>query len=370
MRKIIVLASILLLAACHKDRETESLAAYFPPDHIFEKGYAVKYYSHFEPQNPDEESARRISYISYQKSDAKHYCSKVYNAGFEITACKYFRIAGDNLYLDSSYYYYQEDTLSVEIIANQLKSWSPEDAPLYIESYQYQNETYHYEVKQVAVGDTIIAGEAAKYFILERSYRNMKSDSIVSTNRAIEVYRPNIGLWSSYESSETGSYRGELIEQMPLDTFLVRANHGKKRVAYIDPSKSLGENAGFELCGSEKAIVDYYNGDPDGGFLGGKKKLLSLIQEQLQPEKLGAEEGMLTYRFVISCEGKAGRFIAQGYDFDYQPKDFEATTLNHLLSILLNLNTWQACVIEGENRDSYAYLSFKIKNNEIIDVLP
>jgi hypothetical protein len=35
---------------------------------------------------------------------------------------------------------------------------------------------------------------------------------------------------------------------------------------------------------------------------------------------------MLTYRFVINCEGKAVRFIFKGYDFDYQAKEFPAST--------------------------------------------
>lgn len=370
MRNILLLASIIFLMACHKEEKNESLSAYFPPDHIFEKGYAVKYYSLFKPNNPDQESAIRISYVTYHKSDASHFSSHVYNAGFELTGSKYSRIEGDDLYLDSSFYYPNEDTLKVEIIAAHSKSWQPGIQPLYIESYQYQSEAYRYEVKQEEMGDTNIAGEKAKYFVLERSYRNVKTDSVVSSNRAIEIYRPNIGFWSSYESSEGGSYSGELIEQMPLDTFLLRADHGEKRVAYIDPAESLGGDADFKLCGSEKAIADYYNGDPDAGFLYGKKKMLSIIKQQLKEEKLGSEDGMLTYRFVISCEGKAGRFIAQGYDFDYQAKDFEAPTVNHLLDILLSLKTWQPCVIRGENRDSYAYLTFKIKDNEIIDILP
>ncbi len=79
---------------------------------------------------------------------------------------------------------------------------------------------------------------------------------------------------------------------------------------------------------------------------------------------------MLTYRFVINCEGKAGRFIFKGYDFDYQAKEFPASTWTHLLKILLSLKAWQPCVIHSENSYSYAYLTFKIKDAEIIDILP
>jgi len=94
------------------------------------------------------------------------------------------------------------------------------------------------------------------------------------------------------------------------------------------------------------------------------------LSDQLEPEKLKGQNGMLAYRFVINCEGKAGRFIFRSYDFDYPAKEFSSTAKAHLLEILLRLKTWQPCVIRSENRDSYAYITFKIKDGEIIDILP
>jgi hypothetical protein len=78
---------------------------------------------------------------------------------------------------------------------------------------------------------------------------------------------------------------------------------------------------------------------------------------------------MLTYRFVINCKGKAGRFIFKCYDFDYQAKELPASARKHLLEILLGLKTWQPCVIRSENSDSHAYITFKIKDGKIITAL-
>ena len=130
MRKLAYLAFPLLLVACHQEENCEGHSAYFPPEDIFEKGFAVKYYSHFEPSNENEESQIRISYASYQKSDNTHFSIHNYNAGFEPTGSKYYRIQGDNLFLDSSFYYLNGDTLEADIIAAHSKSWQNDQHPL------------------------------------------------------------------------------------------------------------------------------------------------------------------------------------------------------------------------------------------------
>jgi hypothetical protein len=51
---------------------------------------------------------------------------------------------------------------------------------------------------------------------------------------------------------------------------------------HIDPTESFGGDADFALSGPEKGIFDYYNGDPEAGFLCEKKAMLSLISNQLK----------------------------------------------------------------------------------------
>jgi hypothetical protein len=369
MRILFGISFFLILFSC-KRRNPEGILWYFPSDTVFEKGFAAKYYFRYEPIDPDTDAKIRISYSVYKKSDDNHFLITSYNAGFEYTGSQYYRIEDQNLFLDSSFYLSQGDTLKAQITEPWSKSWQSDQHPIYEEKYSYQGVEYLYEIEQLEIGDTLINGQKGKFFLFDRRYRNIATDSLVDSNRSTEIYLENIGFFSSSETSENGSFSSELIEQMPIDSFLLRANHGEKRIAFINPKESLGGDPGFALCGPEKDIFDYYNGDPDAGFLHGKKEMLSIINDQIIPEKLKGQNGMLTYRFVINCKGKAGRFIFRGYDFDYQAKKFPASARTHLLEILLSLKTWQPCVIRSENSDSYAYITFKIKDGEIIDVLP
>ena len=126
----------------------------------------------------------------------------------------------------------------------------------------------------------------------------------------------------------------------------------------------------FNLCGHERFIADYYNSTPDGQYIHGKRALLDTVFNNLDEAKMLEQNGMLIFRFVVNCEGKAGRFIVDGYDFMYQPLKFEEETIEHLYGILSKLEEWRPVVINEEARDAYFYITFKIEDGKITDILP
>lgn len=53
-----------------------------------------------------------------------------------------------------------------------------------------------------------------------------------------------------------------------------------------------------------------------------------------------------------------------------QEKQFPKETINHLYKVIAELKTWNPCVINQEPRDAYFYLTFRLKNGVIPDILP
>lgn len=368
MRRIILVLCSLSLLACQM--EHDPVLSHFPPQSVFKDGFANKFYNHFRPYDKDRESMTRISYASYQLLADELILIKHYNAGFELRGWQYYHIQDAGLHLDSAWYINGSDTLDVEIEAGIMKNFADTTSSFYKENYRYQEQEHQYISHQYKRVDTLVDGRSGQSFAFNRSYRNLESDSTLNDWQAREVYLKGLGFYYSWEQSTNGIYETELIEQMPMAEFDKRADHKEKRVAYINPDEAIGGDPGFKLCGPEKEIADYYNGDPDAGFAEGKKVMLARIKKELTDYNFKDFQGLLTFRFVISCEGKAGRFVCDSYTFDYQKQEAPKETVEKVFTVLNGLKTWQPTIIRNEARDSYAYITLKIKNAAIIDVLP
>ncbi len=368
MKKILLLLCLFLILSCRK--ENEAIYQFFPKQSVFKAGYANKYYNHYLPYDSNEESKTRISYASYQLLPDDVIEIRNYNAGFEIRGWQYYHINQGGLHLDSAWYLSGSDTLQARIEAGIMKNFVDTGSTFYRENYDYQNQVHQYISHQYQKRDTAIDGKNGLQFLYNRSYRNLETDSTLQNWMAKEVYLEGLGFWSSWEQSTNGYYTTELVEQMPLSKFQKLANHHEKRVAYIDPEAAWKSSPNFKLCGRESQIADYYNGEPDAGYGEGKKELARLIHDNSKQAELGSFEGLLTFRFVISCEGSVGRFIAEAYDFDYQEIEVPQDLAQHYIDLFCSLKSWRATVINEEARDAYAYITLKIKDEKIIDILP
>lgn len=368
MRRSLIALSALVLISCN--RYADPALDFFPGYGRLQAGYANKFYNHFKPYDKDRESMTRISYSCYKLLDNGAIQIVKYNAGFEARGWQYYHFEKGQMHLDSSWYRSGNDTLRARIESGIMKNFSDSTGSFYRENYDYQNQEHQFISHQYKVSDTLINEQAAKRFSFNRSYRNLATDSTEQEWEAEEVYVAGLGFFQSQEGSQYGEYKTELMEQMPLSEFEERAEHGEHRVAWIDPENNLYSPDGFSICGAEDDIADYYNGDPDAEFRRGKKAMVQRLKAGFDTLKLNTIEGMITYRFVINCEGLAGRFVCQAYDFDYQKMDLDTLTQNQLLNQLKALEEWQPTVIRGEKRDAYAYLTFKIKDESIIDILP
>ncbi|MEO9872195.1 hypothetical protein [Ekhidna sp.] len=370
MKKLVALFLTAQLFGCTQEESNHPVFKYYPPNDVFEEGFVNKYYRHNYPKNQDARAATEVTYSSLRKEGNKIFIEK-FNAGFELAAVTELRVSDNgDVFTEKLTDIVRMDTIPIEILSPVSSRWiNNQDEPYKIR-YSFSDKYYQFTERQLKVYDTLIDGKAAKVFIKSGEYLNEETGEVTNRFMDTTTYLTDIGFFESRGGNENYRFETEMVEQMPLDEFKKRANHGEHRVAYIDPSNTLENGEQFKICGQEKSIADYYNSTPDGRYFHGKRAMMDTIFDNLDRAKLFDQNGSLVFRFVVNCEGKAGRFIGEGYDPNYHPMEFNPETIDHLFSILRKLKEWRAVVIREEARDAYFYINFKIENGEIIDILP
>lgn len=127
------------------------------------------------------------------------------------------------------------------------------------------------------------------------------------------------------------------------------------------------KNQSFHLCGLGITKPYYYTG-------------LKYVGEIYQIEKeirnkynrvYTNNNGIARVRFKVNCEGLIGDLYYEEYDMQYRPTELNDSIKLQLIDGVSNLSQW----IPGTNDDgdpvnSHSFLSFRIMNGEIIEILP
>lgn len=132
------------------------------------------------------------------------------------------------------------------------------------------------------------------------------------------------------------------------------------------------DDENFKLC-NERNIKQYYvrwSSDVPAGYKGEKRTFEEIIWKKYEYPVSKEQNGYVTIRFIVNCEGKSGRFRIEAMDFDYQPFQFDAKITEQLLEAVKGLNDWIPVRRKEKSYDFYQYLTFKIKDGQIIKVLP
>lgn len=142
-------------------------------------------------------------------------------------------------------------------------------------------------------------------------------------------------------------------------------------VGDITFDKKLDE-ADFKKCGGGKDqpfSFQYYNISQEFDYKGEK----IAIEERLKKENISSEKkinGYITVRFLVNCEGKTGLFRLKHLNSDLKDILLDEEMENKLLKFTKSLNGWVPKKIEGLKVDYYQYLTYKIEDGKVSEVLP
>ncbi len=369
--RIAGLAVLLLLTQCRSSGNLpDPVGQYFPPTSWLRPGIAHKYYFHYKADGGDAEISTNVNYRTYQLTDSNTLVVQHFDVGFSPVRYRVYEVKAGYLHMLEDIQYYRQDTFEQSIIRPEFRNFQGDTATLAKRVDYGQSLTWSTE-RQESRSDTLIEGQAGIVFSgLYEGIHIEGADTTKVVSTFNQIFLKGVGLFLLRAEGESGASEMELIEQMPIATFEQRRNHGLHRVGYIDPDQALGYHPGFQLCTTTDEIIDYYNPDPDIHYKGGKYALWKAIRPQLDPAQLKGASGYLTFRFVINCSGEAGRFITEAAGLDFQTARFPQATTEHLGAVTASLTEWVPAHHRGEPADAYAYLTYKLKDGELVELLP
>ena len=140
-------------------------------------------------------------------------------------------------------------------------------------------------------------------------------------------------------------------------------------MGYIDPSKALGSKE-FKVCYPENVMPYYYSRREPGGFTEGKDSLRHYYKKNFDNHGITNESGYITFRFIINCRAESGCYEILEMGEDYAEKSFHPALTDELLNLTQDLEGWQALKIGDTQFDCYFHLTFKLKNGELVEILP
>lgn len=374
MRVLLTFCIIIIIGCSRTNKKLPAGLEYFPDVQLLQEGIVFKYYYH-----RGKKVAHPKTDILYRKMTLKDnlIINEDYNAGFLKTYHYEIEIVDGKwkLLSEKSFDYRSRSTEAMHeypyIIKENIHTHWVEDSAT-------QDKTVHYSTYgrrtlslQKENLDSLTQDGKVKIFRGEKSYFTIVDGNEEETNTltTYKRYEEGLGLTQSLMTNDELKFDLVLDEIMTLDEFERRANHGTHRVAYIDTLKTIDDHTLFKPCFHPTKINDYYN-DKRSGFIGGKGRLRALLKEKLDPTKIQGESGYLTFRFVVNCKGQAGWFVTEEAGLDYEKKQFSEQCRTHLYNIIKAEKEWNNLNIRGEDCDAYTYLTFKIKDGEIIELLP
>ncbi|UFH55913.1 hypothetical protein [Spirosoma sp. KNUC1025] len=129
--------------------------------------------------------------------------------------------------------------------------------------------------------------------------------------------------------------------------------------------------SGFQTCDNCFARMWHYT------MVGSEHRyiLYQLFRTHYSPANRPGQSGLIRIQFAVNCQGERGLFELAGFDDDYCPKTFDAQITNQLVSVCRNhvpadiasyITDWPT----EKPQDSAISLTFRLKDGQLIDILP
>ncbi|MEO1262387.1 MAG: hypothetical protein AAFZ15_26510 [Bacteroidota bacterium] len=125
----------------------------------------------------------------------------------------------------------------------------------------------------------------------------------------------------------------------------------------------------FIVC-NESTATQYFAFGEHLPYEGEKYEIEKIFFEKYKTPENSTENGLVRIRFVVNCKGEAGRFRLMAMNDDYQEKKFDNKITGQLMALTKGLDGWRVMVSKSDPRDYYVYLIFKIRNGELVDIMP
>ncbi len=133
---------------------------------------------------------------------------------------------------------------------------------------------------------------------------------------------------------------------------------------------SLIDDPTFNVCNGERSVVQYFVFD-EKTYEGEMWALEKEVRAQYDLPVMEGQTGLVRIRFIVNCEGQAGRHRAIAMDAAYNAFEFDTKIIQKLLDITKSLKGWKIFKNKQQQPlDYYQYLIYKIKDGQLLEILP
>jgi len=126
----------------------------------------------------------------------------------------------------------------------------------------------------------------------------------------------------------------------------------------------------FKVCNGDDKILQYFNVGEGPVYEGEKSTILNTFKSKYKPLSDKEQNGFVRIRFIVNCNGKAGRFRVLQSDYNYQEFNFDERIITQLLDITKGIENWHIIYEREIAFDYYMYFIFKITDGQLTEILP
>lgn len=132
------------------------------------------------------------------------------------------------------------------------------------------------------------------------------------------------------------------------------------------------DDPNFKVCDEDLVVQHYapYYSALSALYEGDKPAIERAIRGAFPEGLKSKQSGYITIRFIVNCKGETGRYRPEQMSLDYKTMKFAKSTFSTISNTIKNLDGWMPMEVEGRTYDYYVYVSVKIENGEIINILP
>ena len=138
-------------------------------------------------------------------------------------------------------------------------------------------------------------------------------------------------------------------------------------IGYLDPETTISDNS-FEICGTGE-IIGTHHGLPKIAYKPNKGIFDKTVRAKYQ-NKGYIDSGYLNFRFIVNCHGETGRFEIIQMNLDLEETKLNPEMVDQLFSLTASSENWNGYAIKEQPIDYYMYVSYKIENGKITEILP
>ena len=163
----------------------------------------------------------------------------------------------------------------------------------------------------------------------------------------------------------------QIIEAKNNKLKLACIKNGKRTTttASLVPDQSLDfRDTNFQLCNS-----NLYRNFPGNRYYstgtklkGGHYNIWKQLNDKMEYDPEIFFNGLFKVDFVVNCQGESGRFSTMAFDREYKQTSIPEDLSSQLLEITANLGPWSV----PRRMDAYCYVTYRIENGKIVDILP